>query len=127
MNGTVNRVILIGNLGDDPKIIEFENDNKIARFPLATTEVYFKKDTNEKVENTEWHNIVMRNRQADVAQQYLTKGDKVFIEGKLKTRKWEDQGQDKYITEIQVDTFTFLTPKKNSEVEDKSANSEPPF
>ncbi len=127
MNGTVNRVILIGNLGDDPKVIEFEDHNKLARFPIATTEVYYKKDTNEKVESTEWHNIVMRNKQADIAQQYLSKGDKIFVEGKLRTRKWEDQGQDKYITEIQVDNFTFLTPKKGNNQENDQVSSEPPF
>ncbi len=126
MNGTVNKVILIGNLGDDPKVIEFENNNKLARFPIATTESYMKKDSNERVENTEWHNIVVRNRQAEVVQQYLKKGDKVYIEGKLRTRKWEDNGQDRYITEIYADNFTFLTPKKSSEP-NSSHSAEPPF
>ncbi len=127
MNGTVNRVILIGNLGDDPKIIEFEDQNKLARFPIATKEVYTKKDTNEKVEITEWHNIVMRNKQADIAQQYLNKGDKLFVEGRLRTRKWEDQGQDRYITEVQVDNFTFLSPRKTNNPEAEDSVSEPPF
>ena len=123
---TLNKVMLIGNLGDDPKIINFDNDNKIARFPIATSESYTKKDTNEKVDQTEWHNIVMRNKQAEIAQQYLKKGDKLYVEGKIKTRKWEDNGQDRYMTEIHVDNFTFLTPKKDGNVESSSA-SEPPF
>lgn len=127
MNGTINRVILIGNLGDDPKVISFDEQNKLARFPVATSESYVKKDTNEKVDQTEWHNVVMRNKQADIAQQYLKKGDKVYIEGKLKTRKWEDGGQDKYITEIIVDNFTFLTPKKEGTQVSQSTDSETPF
>lgn len=126
MNGTLNKVILIGNLGDDPKIITFDDQNKLARFPIATSETYLKKDTQEKVEQTEWHNIVVRNRQADVAQQYLKKGDKIYVEGKLKTRKWEDGGQDKYITEIVADSFQFLTPKKDAPTENEN-ESPPPF
>ncbi len=127
MNGTVNRVILIGNLGDDPKVITFDDQNKLARFPLATSESYIKKETNEKVETTEWHNIVMRNRQAEIAEQYLSKGDKLFVEGKLKYRKWEENGQDRYITEIIVDNFTFLTPKKSNEQPSAANEVEPPF
>ncbi len=127
MNGTINRVILIGNLGDDPKIINFDNDNKLARFPLATSESYTKRDTNERVDVTEWHNIVMRNKAADIAEKYMSKGDKIYVEGKLRTRKWEDNGQERYITEVQVDNFTFLTPKKNSENPSDKKAEEPPF
>ncbi len=127
MNGTINRVILIGNLGDDPKIINFDNDNKLARFPLATSESYTKRDTNERVDVTEWHNIVMRNKAADIAEKYMSKGDKVYVEGKLRTRKWEDNGQERYITEVQVDNFTFLTPKKSSENASDKKAEEPPF
>lgn len=114
MNGTLNKVILIGNMGDDVKIHEFDDQNKIGRFPLATSEVYTSRDNGERVTQTEWHNIVARNKVAEILEKYAKKGDKIYIEGKLKTRKWQDQnGQDKYMTEIIVSDFTFLTPKSS--------------
>jgi len=112
MNGTLNKVILIGNLGDDVKIHEFDDQNKIGRFPLATSEVYTSRENGERITQTEWHNIVARNKVAEILEKYAKKGDKIYIEGKLKTRKWQDQnGQDKYMTEIIVNDFTFLSPK----------------
>lgn len=116
MSGTLNKVMLIGHTGDDVKMNYFEGGNCIGRFPLATNETYVNKSTNEKVTNTEWHNIVVRNKAAEICEKYLKKGDRVYIEGRLKTRKWtDDQGNDRYSTEIQCTDFTFLTPKAESE------------
>lgn len=112
MSGTVNKVMLIGHTGDEVKMHYFEGGGSIGRFPLATNETYTNRTTGEKVSNTEWHNIVVRNKGAEICEKYLKKGDKVYIEGRLKTRKWQDEkGNDRYSTEIQCTDFTFLTPK----------------
>jgi len=116
MSGTLNKVMLIGNLGDDVKMHYFDDKNCVGRFPLATSETYVSKQTNERVTNTEWHNIVVRNKAAEICEKYLTKGDKVYIEGRIKTRKWtDDKGMERYSTEIQCDDFTFLTPKTDQQ------------
>jgi single-strand DNA-binding protein len=115
MSGTLNKVMLIGHLGDAVKMHYFDDKNCVGRFSLATNETYTNKQTNEKVTNTEWHNIVLRNKAAEICEKYLSKGDKVYIEGRLKTRKWQDdKGMDRYSTEIQCIDFTFLTPKNES-------------
>jgi single-strand DNA-binding protein len=112
MAGTVNKVILIGHTGDEVKMHYFEGGNSIGRFPLATNEEYTNRTTGERISNTEWHNIVVRNKAAEICEKYLKKGDKVYIEGRLKTRKWQDdKGLDRYSTEIQCLDFTFLSPK----------------
>ncbi|MBC3845485.1 single-stranded DNA-binding protein [Winogradskyella echinorum] len=112
MSGTLNKVMLIGHLGDEVKMHYFDDKNCVGRFPLATNETYTNKQTNERVSNTEWHNIVVRNKAAEICEKYLTKGDKVYIEGRIKTRKWtDDKGMDRYSTEIQCTDFTFLTNK----------------
>ena len=112
MTGTLNKVMLIGHTGDDVKMHYFEGGGSIGRFPLATNESYTNRTTGERVTNTEWHNVVVRNKAAEICEKYLKKGDKVYIEGRLKTRKWQDdQGRDRYSTEIQCSEFTFLTPK----------------
>ena len=112
MSGTINKVMLRGHKGDEVKMLYFEGGNSIGRFPLATNETYTNRTTGERVNNTEWHNIVVRNKAAEVCEKYLKKGDKVYIEGRLKTRKWQDEkGLDRYSTEIQCTEFTFLTPK----------------
>jgi len=116
MSGTLNKVMLIGHLGDEVKMHYFEGGGAIGRFPLATNETYTNKQTNERVTNTEWHNVVVRNKAAEICEKYLSKGDKVYIEGRLKTRKWQDdKGQDRYSTEVQCNEFTFLTTKKDSQ------------
>lgn len=116
MAGSLNKVMLIGNLGDDVKMHYFEGGNCVGRFPLATSETYTSKQTNERVTNTEWHNIVVRNKGAEICEQYLSKGDKVYIEGRIKTKKWlDDKGVERYATEIQCSDFTFLSTKKESE------------
>jgi len=123
MTGTLNKVILIGHLGDDVKIHNFEGGGCIGRFPLATNESYTNKQTNEKVTNTEWHNIVVRNKAAEICQKYLSKGDKVYVEGRIKTRKWQDdKGIDRYSTEINCQEFTFLNTK--NETSTSNSNSQ---
>ncbi len=115
MTGTLNKVILIGHLGDDVKIHNFEGGGCIGRFPLATNESYTNKQTNEKVTNTEWHNIVVRNKAAEICEKYLSKGDKVYVEGRIKTRKWQDdKGIDRYSTEVNCQEFTFLNTKNET-------------
>ncbi|MEX0997967.1 MAG: single-stranded DNA-binding protein [Flavobacteriaceae bacterium] len=127
MSGTVNKVMLIGHTGDDVKMIHFEGGNCIGRFPLATNETYTNRTTGEKVSNTEWHNIVVRNKAAEICERYLKKGDKVYIEGRLKTRKWQDdQGNERYSTEIQCTDFTFLTPKSESDGMSQKSQSPSP-
>jgi single-strand DNA-binding protein len=126
MSGTLNKVMLIGHTGDDVKMTYFDGGNCIGRFPLATNETYVNKSTNEKVSNTEWHNIVVRNKAAEICEKYLKKGDKVYIEGRLKTRKWtDDQGNDRYSTEIQCIDFTFLTSKSESEGQGQRPTPQP--
>ena len=116
MNGTLNKVILIGHLGDDVKMHYFEGGNCIGRFPLATNEIYINKTTGEKITSTEWHNLVVRNKAAEICEKYLTKGDKIYVEGRIKSRQWQaEDGTTKYTTEIQVTEFTFLTTKKDTE------------
>src|SRR5690606_28575764 len=116
MNGTLNKVMLIGHLGDEVKMHYFEGGNCIGRFPLATNEVYINKQTNEKITSTEWHNLVVRNKAAEICEKYLSKGDKIYVEGRIKSRQWQgEDGATKYTTEIQVTEFTFLTTKKDTE------------
>ncbi|WP_298893123.1 single-stranded DNA-binding protein [uncultured Psychroserpens sp.] len=116
MSGTLNKVMLIGHLGDEVKMHYFDGGNCVGRFPLATNETYTNKQTNERVTNTEWHNIVVRNKAAEICEKYLSKGDKVYIEGRLKTRKWQDdKGADRYSTEIQCTDFTFLSTKNENQ------------
>ncbi|PQB08395.1 single-stranded DNA-binding protein [Polaribacter filamentus] len=117
MASTVNKVILIGNLGDDVKMHYFDGGNSIGRFPIATSENYTSKQTGEKVTNTDWHNIVVRNKLAELCEKYLSKGDKVYVEGKLKNKQWEQDGVKRYSTEIHVNEMTFLTTKKSLETE----------
>lgn len=115
MTGTLNKVMLIGHTGDDVKMHYFEGGGSIGRFPLATNEVYTNRTSGERVNNTEWHNVVVRNKAAEVCEKYLKKGDKVYIEGRIKTRKWtDDKGMERYSTEVQCTEFTFLTPKGES-------------
>ena len=91
MSGSVNKVILIGNLGKDPDVRHLENGATVANFPIATSENYKDRKTGEKVSQTEWHNIVVWRGLADITERYLKKGDKVYIEVKLRTRSWQDQ------------------------------------
>ncbi|MDA9349001.1 single-stranded DNA-binding protein [Polaribacter sp.] len=115
MAGTVNKVILIGHLGDEIKMHYFEGGNAIGRFPIATNESYTNKQTGEKVTTTDWHNIVVKNKLAEICEKYLTKGDKVYCEGKLKNKQWEQEGVKRYATEVHATEMTFLSTKKSLE------------
>ncbi len=107
MAGSVNKVILIGNLGKDPEIKTTQEGLKMANLSLATSEQWRDKNTQERVEKTEWHRVVVFNEKlADIAEKYLRKGSKIYLEGQLQTRKWTDQsGQDRYTTEVVVSRF----------------------
>jgi single-strand DNA-binding protein len=114
MAKSVNKVILLGNLGKDPEVRSFENGTTKASFTLATTDSY--KDKNgEMVNQTEWHNVVAWRGLSEIAAKYLHKGDKVYVEGKLKNRSWTDQeGVTKYITEIEADNIIMMSRSDNS-------------
>ena len=120
----INRVILIGNLGKDPDVITFENGVKKATFSLTTSESYKNKEGN-RVDQTEWHNIVMWRGLADIAERFLHKGNQIYLEGKLKTRSYEQDGIKKYITEIFVDNMTMLGSRKDSSENQNAGNSKP--
>lgn len=125
MNGTLNKVMLIGHLGDEVKMHYFDGGNCIGRFQLATNEVYINKTTNEKITSTEWHNLVVRNKAAELCEKYLSKGDKIYVEGRLKSRQWQaEDGATKYTTEIQVTEFTFLSTKKDNDNNKQIQSSE---
>jgi single-strand DNA-binding protein len=112
----INRVILIGNLGKDPDIMTFDNGIKKASFSLATTESYKNKEGN-RVDQTEWHNIVLWRGLADIAERYLHKGSQIYLEGKIRTRSYEQDGIRKYITEIFGDNMTMLGGRRSDSSE----------
>lgn len=118
----VNKVILIGNLGRDPEVRHLEGGAIVAKFPLATTEIYKTKD-GQRVEQTEWHNIVMWRSLAESAEKFLKKGSLIYLEGKIRTRTWEGQdGVRKSATEIVGDTMTLLNFKRPEEPSNQSNN-----
>lgn len=105
----VNKVIIVGNLGADPETRQFSNGGSVTNISVATSEQWTDKQTGEKREATEWHRISLFNRLGEIAAQYLRKGSQVYIEGSLRTRKWQDQnGQDRYTTEIRADQMQML-------------------
>jgi single-strand DNA-binding protein len=111
----VNKVILIGNLGKDPEVRYMPNGNAVANITLATSESWKDKTSGEQQEKTEWHRIVMFRRLGEIAGEYLKKGSKVYIEGKLQTRKWQDNsGNDRYTTEIVADQMQMLDSRGGS-------------
>ena len=110
----VNKVILIGNLGKDPEVRHLDNGVAVANFSLATTESYTNKQ-GDRVNQTEWHNIVLWRGLADIAEKYLKKGNSVYVEGKISTRKWEDkEGNARYSTDIIADKMTMLGAKQEN-------------
>ena len=117
---SVNKVILIGNVGKEPEIKTFGNDNKVASFSLATTESY-KDKTGQRVNNTEWHNVVIFGNLTGIVEKYVHKGDKLYIEGKIKTEMYEKDGAKKYVTKIICTQLTMLGSKK---IEDGNKTSE---
>lgn len=120
MAGSVNKVILIGNLGRDPEVRTFQNGGKVCNLRIATSENWKDRNTGERRERTEWHTVAIFNENlVRLAEQYLRKGSKVYIEGKLETRKWQDQnGQDRYSTEVTLRPYagelTFLDSRESS-------------
>ena len=105
----VNKVIIVGNLGSDPDVKYMPSGDALCNLSVATTEQWKDRETGEKRENTEWHRVVMSKRLAEIAGEYLRKGSQVYIEGKLKTRKWQDKnGNDRYTTEIQARDMQML-------------------
>lgn len=108
----VNKVILVGTLGRDPETKSFPNGGSVTQFSIATSESWKDKNTGEPREETEWHRIVLNNRLGEIAQQYLKKGSKVYIEGSLRTRKWTDkEGVERYSTEVRGDSMQMLDSK----------------
>ena len=111
---SVNKVIILGNCGKDPEV-RMVGENKVATFSLATTEKYKDSKTGEWKENTEWHNIVCWRNTAEIADKYIKKGTQLFIEGKLRTRSWEKDGEKRYVTEIVADSIQLLGKKEGGE------------
>ena len=113
----VNKVVLVGTLGADPQSKSFPNGGSVCNFSIATSEKWKDKQSGQWNESTEWHRIVVKNRLGEIAQQYLKKGSKVYIEGKLRTRTWKDQNnQEHYTTEVQADQMQMLdsAPQANA-------------
>lgn len=114
MSRGVNRVIIIGNLGNDPEVRYMPTGGAVANITVATSESWTDKQTNEKKEHTEWHKVVFHGRLAEIAGEYLRKGSKVYLEGKLKTRKWQDQQSvERYTTEIIANEMQMLDGKQD--------------
>ena len=123
MAGGVNKVILVGNLGKDPEVRHLENGTAVANFPIATSESYKDREGN-RIDQTEWHNVVVWRKLAEIAESYLKKGSQIYLEGKLRTRSWDDQqGNKRYTTEVVADTFTMLGKKEDSQNTQDFANS----
>ena len=135
MQRGVNTVILVSNLGQDPEVRYMPNGNAVANITVATSETWKDKNTGDNQEKTEWHRVVMFRRLGEIAGEYLKKGSKVYIEGKLQTRKWQDKnGQDRYTTEIVADQMQMLdsrgggggAPMEDSSFDQSSQSSSAP-
>ncbi|MBL4744394.1 MAG: single-stranded DNA-binding protein [Cycloclasticus sp.] len=121
----VNKVILVGNLGKDPEIRYMPSGGAVANITVATSESWKDKSTGEQKEQTEWHRVVFFNRLAEVVGEYLKKGSKIYVEGSLQTRKWQDQsGQDRYTTEIKASTMQMLDSRGGGSAEFSPASSQ---
>ena len=126
MSGSVNKVILLGNLGKDPEIRSMNSGNKVASFSLATSKRWKDKSTQEQKDKTSWHNIVVfGDGLVGIVEKYVKKGSKIYVEGELQTRKWEDQdGKDRYTTEVVVQGYncnlTLLDSRSNNNIEDRA-------
>ena len=118
----INKVILVGNLGRDPEMRYTQNGVAVCSFSLATSETYRDRTSGEKVTQTEWHNIILWRGLAETAEKYLRKGSSVYVDGKIRTRKWEDQqGQTRYTTEIIADTMQMLDRRDSSAAPEQAA------
>ncbi|OTG88147.1 recombinase RecB [Acinetobacter sp. ANC 4558] len=124
----VNKVILVGTLGRDPETKTFPNGGSLTQFSIATSESWTDKTSGERKEQTEWHRIVLHNRLGEIAQQYLRKGSKVYIEGSLRTRQWTDQnGQERYTTEIRGEQMQMLDSNRQQGEQGQSGLEQPRF
>ena len=125
----INKIIIIGHLGADPESHQFSNGGNVTNISVATSEQWTDKQTGEKREATEWHRITLFNRLGEIAAQYLKKGSKVYIEGSLRTRKWQEQnGQDRYTTEVRADKMQMLGASSSIYLEgDHEDDSDDPF
>ncbi len=122
----INKVILIGNVGKDPEVRHLDSGVAVTTFPLATSETY-KNKSGEKVTNTEWHNIVLWRGLAEIAEKYVKKGNPLYVEGKIRTRSWDDKdGNKRYTTEIVVDNMQMLGSKQSNEDNAASASESTP-
>ena len=127
MSKGINKVILIGNLGQDPEVRYMPNGGAVTNISVATSETWKDKNTGEQQERTEWHRVVMFRRLAEIAGEYLKKGSKVYIEGRLQTRKWQDQqGNDRYTTEIVADQMQMLDSRSAGGVRQPAARQSRP-
>ena len=121
---SVNKLILLGNLGDDVKTHAFKDGNVIGKFPLATSETY-KNKQGEKITETEWHNIVCRNKQAETLEKFLSKGDQLYLEGKIKTNVWENkEGVKQYSKEIHLLNFSFVSKSSDNAKQNEPIKSD---
>ena len=124
MSGSLNKVTLIGRLGIDPEVKHLEEGKAVANFSLATSERYKDKNTGERIESTDWHNIVLWNKLAEISEKYLKKGSQVYIEGSLKTRKWKDRdGNDRWTTEVLGKQIIMLGRVDSNNQENQTNNS----
>lgn len=120
----VNKVIIVGHLGNDPDVRQFSNGGSVTNISVATSEQWTDKQSGEKREATEWHRVVLFNRLGEIAAQYLRKGSQVYIEGSLRTRKWQDEsGQDRYVTEIRADNMQMLGGGGQSQSTNQPSNN----
>lgn len=127
MAQSLNRVTLIGNLGRDPEVRHIDQDRVVARFSVATTESYTDRNTGQLIENTDWHNVTCWRGLAKIAETYLKKGHKVYIEGKLKTRQYQDKdGVTKYATDVVADNLIMLTPRDQNQGQQNNQQNYPP-
>lgn len=123
---SVNKVIIVGRLGADPESRSFPNGGSVCNISVATSGRWKDKNTGERMERTEWHRVILPNKLGEIAQQYLNKGSQVYIEGRIQTRKWQDQnGQDRYSTEIVAGEMTMLDSKSDSEPNPSIQPSQP--
>ncbi len=126
MSRGVNKVILIGNLGADPETRNFDDGGMVANISLATSQAWKDKNTGEPREHTEWHRVVFRNRLAEIVAQYLAKGSRIYIEGSLRTRKWQAQdGQDRYTTEVNAKEMQMLDSRGQGDSQGQGYQRQP--
>ena len=123
----INKVILVGNLGKDPEVRYLEGGTAVANFPIATSETYKDKTSGERKTNTEWHNIVVWRGLAEIAEKYLKKGAQIYLEGKLRTRQWQDKdGNNRYTTEVVADNLQMLGKKDDNIASGNTAQTSSP-